>query len=191
MLSAEDRNRLNCNVPCQDECLSYEALAVRIAQSSGKELLPLFKQVLGPLLRPEISSVQINRQGILSVIQMFDVADRQYLSEDQFDKVDVCRVINCDLASYTEFPFSLIESLSDVLPSSGETLDWLVRHFSQAGYALSMGLVTVESNHYLCIEADARDREEELGLARSVIRSLLGTAKSFALTLPRQSESIG
>lgn len=183
MLSAEYRNIISY-VPTHDEWLSYEALAERIVQSHGKELLPLFKQVLGPLLRPEISSIQLDLQGTLSVLQMFNEADRQHRSGEQFDEVEVCRVIHCDLTNYKEFPFPLIQSVSDVpLLSSGETLGWLVRHFSQAGYALSMGLVTVESNHFLCIEADASDMEEEIIQAHSAIRSLLGKAKSYACQL--------
>lgn len=180
MLSAEYRNIISY-VQTHDEWLSFEALAERIVQSSGKELLPLFKHVLGPLLRPEISSIQLDLQGTLSVFQMLNEADRQHRSGDQFDEVEVCRVIHCDLTNYKEFPSALIQSLVDFpLLSSGETLGRLVRHFSQAGYALSMGLVTVESNHFLCIEADAKDMEEELIQAQSAIQTLLDKAKSYA-----------
>jgi hypothetical protein len=182
MLSAEFRTI--SYVPTYDEWLSYEALAERILQSHGKELLPLFKQVLGPLLHPDISSVQLDLQGILSVFQVLNEADRQHRAVEQSDEVEVCRVIHCDLTNYMAFPFTLIQGLSDApLLSSSETLGWLVRHFSQAGYALSMGLVTVESNHFLCIETDASDMEEELTQAHSAIRSLLGIAKGYASQL--------
>jgi len=176
MFSAECRNI--SHVPTREEWLSYNALAERIVQSNSKELLPLFKQVLGPLLRLDVSSVQLDFQGILSVFQMLKEADRQHRSGDLCDEVEVCRVIHCDLTNYKEFPFPLIQPLT-----SGETLGWLTSHFSQAGYALSMGLVSVESNHFLCIEADASDMEEELNQAHLAIRSLLGRAKAYACEL--------
>ena len=97
MLSAEYRNI--SHVPTHDEWLSYEALAERIVQSNGKELLPLFKQVLGPLLRLDVSSVQLDLQGTISVFQMLNEADRQHRSGEQFDEVEVCRVIHCDLTN--------------------------------------------------------------------------------------------
>lgn len=183
MLSAELRNIISY-VPTHDEWLSYETLAKRIVQGDGKELLPLFKQELGPLLHPEISSVHLGVHGTLSVFRMLDEADRQYRSGGQLDEVEVCRVIHCDLTNYKEFTSRLNWSLSgDSLLSSSETLGWLVKHFSQAGYALSMGLVSVESNHFLSIETDASDMEEELIRAHSAIRSLLGKAKSYACQL--------
>lgn len=183
MLSAGYRNIIS-HVSTHDEWLSYEALAERIVQSNGKELLPLFKQVLGPLLRLDVSSVQLDFQGTLSVFQILNEADRQHRSGELYEEVEVCRVIHCDLTNYKEFPFPLIQSLSDIPDlKSGETLGWLASHFSQAGYALSMGLVSVESNHFLCIEADASDMEEELSQAHSAIRSLLCRAKAYACQL--------
>lgn len=182
MLSAEYRN--TSYVPTHDEWLSYEALIGRILQSHCKELLPLFKQMLGPLLRSDVSSIQLNLKGILSVFQMLSKSDRQHRSGEPLDEAEVCRVIHCDLTNYKKFPLPLILSLSDdPLLSSGETLGWLVRHFSQAGYALSMGLVTVESNHFLCLETDASDMDEELTQAHSAIRFLLDRAKVFACQL--------